>query len=205
MSLAIAILGLIAAIASAAAAVGAWTAARRSNQTASDIAAIERARRHEELTPKFEFTVVGGYNSIATLGDDAALLVSLVGGILELDTVEMFVLDETGQDHWARGLPQGVTREEAAEFVWGPWQFDTGATDQVINKRRTKPRPYSRPDGRNWDRLALQRTMAGRWMSPQTTQQWRDQHRGPIRLAITCAAAGYQPWTVTYEVPPAGW
>ena len=56
MDLAITIIGAVAAVAAAIAATGSWLAARRSNTTAAAVAAIERDRRHDELTPVFEFT-----------------------------------------------------------------------------------------------------------------------------------------------------
>jgi hypothetical protein len=46
------------------------------------------------------------------------------------------ILDETGSDHWARGLPDGVTQEQAEAFVWGPLEFNTGASDQVVSNSR---------------------------------------------------------------------
>jgi hypothetical protein len=51
MDLAIAIIGALAAIGAAVAAFGSWTAARKANDTAAALAAIEADRRHDELTP----------------------------------------------------------------------------------------------------------------------------------------------------------
>lgn len=111
------------------------------------------------------------------------------------------ILDEAGADHWARGFPSGVTEEDARQFVWGPWQFNTGASAQVTDNRTTRPRPYSRADGRNWDRLSLERTRPGRWMS-MSPEQWKKQREGPIRLQITCQLAGEQ-WVLLQEIRPA--
>ncbi len=49
------------------------------------------------------------------------LNVVLVGGRLEHVAVTVTILDGAGQDHWTRGLPDGVNQAEAeAEaFVWG--------------------------------------------------------------------------------------
>ncbi|MGH3183360.1 MAG: hypothetical protein ACRDOE_15865, partial [Streptosporangiaceae bacterium] len=44
-------------------------------------------------------------------------------------------------------------------------EFNTGASAQVTGNRTTRPRPYSRADGQNWDRLSLMRTRPGHWMS----------------------------------------
>ena len=66
MNLTIAIIGAVAAAAAAIAATGSWVAARRANQTATAVAAIERDRRHDELTPKFHITctLVNGHGEI---------------------------------------------------------------------------------------------------------------------------------------------
>lgn len=147
--------------------------------------------------PKFE--IAGEERSSS--GDSAILRVALKPGRLErLDEVSVTILDETGSDHWAYGLPQGVTQEEAEAFVWGPWEFNTGASTQVVSNRTTRPRAYSLVTGRNWDRLGLRRTQPGRWM-PDNPEQWRKQQAGkPIRLLFTCRRDGYEPWTVLYEV-----
>jgi hypothetical protein len=99
-----------------------------------------------------------------------------------------------------------VSPEEARRFVWGPWEFNTGASAQVADNRTTRPRSYSRPDGKNWDRLGLTRTRPGHWMGSMTPEQWRRQQAGPVRLQITCARGGEQ-WILLREVqvpePPA--
>jgi hypothetical protein len=109
--------------------------------------------------------------------------------------VTIAILDESGQDHWGHGLPQGVTSEEAALFVWGAWEFNTGASAQVSDNRTTRPRPYSRVNGKNWDHLSLRRTRPGRWMTGTSPSAWEQQHEGkPVRLLISCRLAGYGPW-----------
>ncbi len=45
------------------------------------------------------------------------------------------ILDEAGVNHWAHGLPGKVSPEEARWFVWGPWEFNTGASAQVTDKQ----------------------------------------------------------------------
>ena len=163
-------LGEVAApIAAAAAAIGSWWAATRSNQTTRGLAAIERDRRHDELTPDFEVTCTTWDGS----PDQAFLSVTLLPGKLErLDAVTITILDEAGQLHWGRG-PLPVTPEQAAAFVWGPWEFNTGASEQVVSNRQTVAQPYSLVTGRSWDRLALTRTRPGHWMTGTTPDQWR--------------------------------
>jgi hypothetical protein len=174
---------------------------RKQAVQAAKVTAIEQGRRHDELTPEFEVT--------CSVPDAAAgsadLRVTLTGGGLDyLDEVVITILDEAGRDHWAHGLPEGVTQEQAEAFVWGPWKFNTGAGAQVITSRETRPRAYSRVSGKNWDVLSLTATRPGHWMTGTTQDIWRKQHQDhPVRLLITCRRDGYEPWFVSQEVNPA--
>ena len=174
-----------------------WRVAHRAQRTADSVLSIEADRRHDELDPDFAFTVTLTGNP----GQNEAWLdVKYVKGPKQLDAVTIRILDEAGTDHWARGLPDGVTQEVADEFIWGPWEFNTGARDQVAGFRTTKPRPYSLTDGGDWDKLLLVRTRAGAWMSTPAAQSWDQDHSGPIRLQLACVADGYQPWIVVREI-----
>src|SRR5258708_11768385 len=119
-----------------AAGVAAWAArqsrnsASEANAAAKSLAAIERDRRHEELTPEFEVAFT------RQSGDRASIKVTLSGGRLEyLDEVTVTILDESGKEHWGARLPADVTQEEAEEFVWGPWEFLTAAAVQIVSDR----------------------------------------------------------------------
>lgn len=194
----IAITAMVATIAAAVAAIGSWRAATTANETATKMASIERDRRHQELTPRFQITCKEKSGAPAY----AELHVMLTdGGLDHLDEVTVKILDETGSDHWAPGLPDGVTHEQAEAFVWGPLEFNTGASDQVVSNRRTKPRPYSRMSGQNWDLLSLQRTRPGHWMTATGEGDWRKEHGGPVRLQLTCRCDGYEPWSLLREIP----
>jgi hypothetical protein len=185
-----------------AAGVAAWAArqshhsAAEANAAAGTLAAIERDRRHDELAPAFELRFT------ETSGDHANVLVTLTGGRLEsLDEVTFTILDETGKDHWVRGLPDGLTQDEAQAFVWGPWEFNTAASVQVVSNRESRRRPYSRVSGKNWDLLPLTRTRPGRWMSSITQERWQGEYADqPIRLLVTCRREGYEPWALLHEV-----
>lgn len=197
MNLAIAIIGAIAAVAAGIAATGSWIAARKANETTAAVAAIERDRRHDELAPEFAFNC-----TVRDAAPDLAdLRVELVGGRLERHAaVTVTILDESGQDHWTRGLPDGVTLDEAEAFVWGPWEFNTGASDQVVSNRQSKARPYSRVSGKNWDLLSLTATRPGKWMNPSQDEwrkKWKDE---PVRLLVTCICDGYEPWFIQRDV-----
>lgn len=113
----------------------------------------------------------------------------------------MTILDEAGQDHWSRGLPEGVTQDDAEAFVWGGWEFNIGASEQVVSNRTTRPRAYSLVTGKNWDLLSMNRTRPGPWMSSTSRDEWRKRYAGqPVRLLITCRRDGYEPWIVLCEV-----
>jgi type II secretory pathway pseudopilin PulG len=201
------IAALVVSIVAAAGAVAAVWYARRSARSsatsaaaAETTAALDSQRRHAELTPQFEIICTVGNNGV---GDQGELRLALAGptGLDRLDEVTVAILDEAGADHWARGFPTGVSEEDARRFVWGPWEFNIGASAQVTGNRTTRPRPYSRPDGKNWDRLSLVRTRPGRWMD-MSPEQWQKQCEGPIRLQITCQRGGEQ-WILLHEVQPA--
>jgi hypothetical protein len=200
------IAALVVSIAAAAAAVAAVWYARRSAQSAAAAAVaagktaeVDEQHRHDELTPDFEITCAAGINGI---DDNGELVVTLAGpdGLDRLDAVTIVILDEAGIDHWGHGLPAGLSQEDAHNFVWGPWEFNTGASAQVSDNRTTRPRPYSRADGRNWDRLSLTRTRPGHWMS-MAPDRWQQEREGPIRLQITCQR-GREQWIALREVRP---
>jgi hypothetical protein len=98
-----------------------------------------------------------------TSPDSADLWVVLTGGRLERHAaVSLTILNEAGQDNWAHGR---VSAADAQGLVWGPWEFNTGTSAQVVSNRQSRDRPYDRVSGKNWDLLSLTRTRPGRWMS----------------------------------------
>ena len=91
-------------------------------------------------------------------------------------------------------------KQKAEAFIWGPWEFNTGASEQVVSNRVSRTRAYSLTTGKNWDLLPLTRTRPGRWMSPTSQDNWRKQYTDqPVRLLITCRRAGHEPWAVPYD------
>lgn len=199
------IAALVVSIVAAAGSVGAVWYSRRSAKSAAvsaaaadTTAALDSQRRHDELTPEFDISIAAGENGV---GEHAHMRVTLTGpdGLDRLDEVTIAILDEAGKDHWAYGLPDKVSTEETDRFVWGPWEFNTGASAQVTDNRTTRARPYSRPDGKNWDRLSLTRTRPGHWMGAMTPEQWQREQDGPVRLRITCRR-GDEQWVLLREV-----
>lgn len=192
-------LSALAAVASAVTAGVALKSASKSATATEGLTALERERRHSELTPVFQFSLTEDVQGVQGQGE---LSVTLVGptGLDYLDEVTLRILDESGKDHWAHGLPGGVTQEEADAFVWGPWKFATQAGAQIADGRTSKTRTYSRVDGKNWDRLPLRSTIAGHWMGDDTGRWRREQAGKPIRLSIECRRAPYDPWFLLYEI-----
>ena len=173
--------------------------AQAADAAASTLAAIERDRRRDELTPRFDITCE--VRDIAR--DHADLLITLGrGGAQYLDWVTVTILDEAGQDHGVHGLPQGVTQQEAEEFVWGAWEFNPEASSQVVSNRESRPRPYSRLSGKNQDRLGLRATKPGPWMTATSSEAWREEYRNqPLRLLLTCKRNEYEdPWFIQRDV-----
>jgi hypothetical protein len=195
----LAVLGVSASVFLAVAGFGSWCAAKKSSETASTLKEIERSRRHDELAPTFAITFTRQQGS----QDRIYMQISLAGGGSDvLEEVVITILNDARQDHWGHGLPAGVTQEQADEFVWGPWEFDTEAYEQVANRRTTRPRIYSRLSGQNWERLAMIRTRPGFWMEGPTQNVWERDNPDPIRLLFKCIRADYDPWQVLMEVYP---
>jgi len=116
-----AVAALIISILALPASVGSVIYTRKQANSQADVARIERERRYEEQ-PDFE---IAGKERATTPGQ-ADLEIRLVRGPQELDEVTVEILDETGQDHWAHGLPDGVSQQEAELFVWGPGNSTPG-------------------------------------------------------------------------------
>jgi hypothetical protein len=117
-----------------------------------------------------------------------------------LDEVTIRILDERWQDHGGRLTPGGPSADDIAKHIWGPWEFNTGASAQVADNRTAISRPYSRTSGKDWDHLSLIPTTPPYWAS-MTQQQWLRRTDGqPLRLLISCRLADYV-WKLTYDVP----
>jgi hypothetical protein len=170
MDLTIAIIGVLAAVGAAMAAFGSWTAARKANDTATALAAIEADRRHDELTPVFDIT--------CEVSDDhfAMLRVTLADGRLQqFDAVTVTILDEAGADHTRlmnNMLRRGLTEEQVHAVVWGPVEFNANLPRIVFSNRESRPRAYSMLNGNNWADLIMRPTRPASWMD-LSPQEWR--------------------------------
>lgn len=180
---------------SALAALASAFAAFKARATASSMLRLEEQRRRDELEPSFEFKLDPPESSSVRF-----LHVRWVGGGVNGMRVNLRVLDEEGQDHRSAGPPSGVAPSEWDDFVWGPLEFDLGASAQATDRRTTKPREYSRLSGETWDRLQLKQTRPGSWMVGMSEEAWASA-RGPLRLAIICESEEHPPpWTQVREI-----
>lgn len=105
---------------------------------------IERDRRHDELTPRFDITCKVR-DTRAGLGGHAHDAGQ--GGAQHLDSVVITILDETGVNHWVNGPPDDVMPEEALAFVWRPWEFNSGASRFSITVRPRRGPTQGRAGG----------------------------------------------------------
>ena len=140
VDLAIAIVGAVAALAAADAAVGSWLAARRANarppppwRRLSGIGGTMRLRR--SLRSRVRCWAAACWGGVVHRFDR--------GAAERHASVSVTILDEARQDHWAHGLPDGVTQAEAEAFVWRPLEFNTLASAQVVSPRESSPPPMT--------------------------------------------------------------
>ncbi|MFE9850366.1 hypothetical protein ACFYPN_16355 [Streptomyces sp. NPDC005576] len=191
--------------ASAVIALGAWRSAARSAQeakrsadTAEDVARIERARWHSDLTPVFEVTL--GEEQGGRAGLDVQLLRPL--GLQHLDRIELSIAnsdDLERTDRFAASPPQ----EDLDAQVWGPFRFAAGADGADVTGRTVTPISLTVGRGRPF---SVERTRPPYWQEgpdreERWTRQWEDK---PVKLVIRCRKEGFEPWVVPYtvEVPP---
>jgi hypothetical protein len=189
-SIVLAILGLLAATASAIAAFGAWTAARRSNEAATTLADIERKRWHTELTPRFDVTC---YRSKS---GTAMLRLTLTGptGLDHLDQVAVAIRDD--QTNRAPVTAGDPTAEDLVTAIWGPLRFRPHVDGADKLGRSIPDFPLARQETKP---LAMELSLVPRWVSD--ADYWRRQYADhPLRLTITCIREGHKPWAIRMDV-----
>jgi hypothetical protein len=201
MDIVVSFIALAVSLVSAVAAVGAWIANRQSAREAKTVAAIERERRHSELTPEFDLSYEPG------VGDWITLRMALNGpaALARLDEIVLLVRDDNpDRVELAKRVPSvgnGPTPEEIADQVWGPYQFRYGADGADRNGRSIAP--FALPVGESRV-FVLDRTVAPRWTGPTGYESWRQQYDGtPLRLTLQCRR-GDAWWELKLEVdlPP---
>ncbi|GIJ45813.1 hypothetical protein Val02_26990 [Virgisporangium aliadipatigenens] len=175
-------LGAIATALAAGAAFGSWAAARKSNQTASTVAAIEHERHHADRTPQFTATITQ---------DGRTLDLVLVGppGFARLDDVEISVRDAV-PDFWPSRLDDpATTRHVEREHVLAYRCFVLEISEG--GKGRTM-----RPGGMNvGDLFRFPIQLPDHGTASETYRVRMATAHIPMRLRIT-ARRGEQVWTI---------
>jgi hypothetical protein len=186
-----------AAILSALAALAAGFWAWRSERSAASVAAIDRDRRHEELTPKFALSL----KRLNGVGDTFVLEVKLVGpdGLERLDGITVIVADDKARG--ASPLANGPTKEEVGACIWGPLRFRPGIEGTGDGGRTSALGALDRGTATVAN---LEPSAAPTWFEDQRGA-WRAQYEdSPLKLRLECHLAGQTPWTVPQElkIPP---
>ncbi|MEZ0095912.1 hypothetical protein [Streptacidiphilus sp. EB129] len=165
------------ALLSAVAAGASWRAARKSNDTAAAVAAIEHNRWHTELTPTFDI-------AFTDQGNDRAMLRLTLTGPAGLDRLDQLTVSVRG-DGFNHDPVGGYRSEaEAAEYartIWGPYRFVYGSDGGSEDGKRVDPVCLELGD---WALFSMSRTLAPSWYGDHS--MWRQEHSGkPVRLTMT--------------------
>lgn len=190
-SIVLAVLGFLAAAASATAAIGSWRAARRSDKAATILATIEKDRRHTELTPSFDIVC-----HRSPVGDTAYLQVTLTGppDLDRLDGVAVSIRNDRANR--SPTIAGGPTAEELAAVIWGPLRFRPYVDDADELGRSIPFVPLARQDTMQ---LAMEASLVPRWVADHDL--WRRQYaHHPLRLHFTCTREGHEPWKFPIDV-----
>jgi len=159
-------------------------AARASANAAVEISSIERKRRHDEMTPEFEFK----FRAVNPHSKSATLAIELVSPV-HLDFLDSIVVTFR---------TDGMARA-AVDNVFGPVRFEFGH-DDAPNRVSSAPKSILRGE---FVLLGVQATSAH--SDGWTELQWaKEFHNQPVRLRIDCVKEGFEPWFVTVDIdaPP---
>ncbi|MEV7054116.1 hypothetical protein AB0N95_01425 [Streptomyces microflavus] len=190
--------GLVISIAAWRVAARSADEAKRSADSAEDVARIERERWHSDQTPVFKATLE------RREGDRAQLDFQLVGplSLQRLDRIELTIANS---DDLARRAQLAGSRpqEELDAQVWGPYRFAAGADGADTTGQSVQPFGLTVGRGRPF---ALERTRPPQWQEGQDrAQRWAMQFSDkPVRLRVVCHKDGVEPWVVPLlaEKPP---
>jgi hypothetical protein len=169
--------------------VGAW---RAGNTTAAATAAqtsLLAENWHVQRTPKFKVTCR------RTHGDEVEMHVALVGpaGLDRIDELTISIRNDDA-DHTPR-IAGGLTAEEVATQVWGPYRFNPAADGADKNGRSPEPFPLAAGASR---RFSLVPTLPPSQAVPAS---WHDRYADhPVRLEFIARCEGHAPWRVTQDV-----
>jgi hypothetical protein len=206
MAVAALIVSIVAALAAVAAAVyarrldeaakEAVKAAKRSAVAAEDRTAVESARRHEELTPRFRVSLLGRLSD----GKSVQLVVFLAGppDLERLDSLTIVIRDDAtlreigklvaSADGPAR-VVEGAQAALAAEAIWGPYRFAYASSEQDARRRLAGRVPVGEQYGVTLEAARVPQAWPLPWPGVRS-----------VRLQLECWRAGLEPWTLACEV-----
>lgn len=175
--------------------------AKRSADSAEDVARIEHERWHSDQTPVFTAKLE------SQEGNRAALDFQFVGplSLQHLDRIELAIISSDDLQRTAQ-LAGSRSQEELDSQVWGPYRFAAGADGVDTNGQTVRPFDLKVGRGRP---LVLERTRPPHWQDGNDRdQRWTEQFAGkPVRLLARCHKGGVDPWVVPVDVvmpsPPA--
>lgn len=180
-------------------------AAERSAVAAEQRAALDSARRHDDLTPRFRV-------SLEPAVDPHRLLVFLQGPpeLARLDRLTVTIRDDRHGRAEGPHLAGGPTPEQVAAQIWGPFRFvpgtGPGATPagefQGADPTGRVTVTRGMPVGEGLP-FALEPTFPPQW-SQRPPAEWRAQVGTVLRLQLEARREGYEPWTLTCEIDVAG-
>lgn len=183
-------------------------ASERSAVAAEGTAALEAARRHDELTPQFRVTA-----ERANPGADGLTLKVLLAGPPELGRLDALTVSIRNDHPWrGQGTPLagGPTPEQVAAHIWGPYRFVPGTGPGADSVRgipgadsagRATP-TGGMPVGENL-LFSLEPTREPQW-SDWSVEGWRSQVGTVLRLQLEARREGWEPWMLVCEVDTAG-
>jgi hypothetical protein len=182
----------------AVAATASVIAARRSNQTANTVAAIERDRRHTELAPRLTLTS----SSRTELNQTLTVRFDSPAALRHLDNVRVSIRDDRDRTRGPK-LAGMMTTEEIQQVIWGPLRFRPGIAGADKLGRAVAPFPLELGAT---ETLTLEAAMPPTSMKDTATREnWLQDHRDqPLRLWIECSTGDHQPWKFTCDLPAAG-
>lgn len=182
--------GAGAAVASTAAAIASWRAARQSNKVAARVASIEEARRLAELSPtlEVEFQKHPGSPSGVVLAIVLAGPVDLVA----LDELWVEVRPDKSRKTRLAGSP---TQDEINDEVWGPAQFVEHIDGSPSRKRSAV---FEDVEQATPVVISVERSRRPQWVADD--EQWRTLwSKQPARIKIYCRA-GSDSWNLNRNV-----
>jgi hypothetical protein len=178
---------------------------KRSAAADETTAALDRDRRHTDLTPRLRV-----HCAPANPGSENDKLTVELLGPPELGGLDELVVTIRDDHPWrgqATPLAGGPTPEQVAAHIWGPKRFTPGTGPGADPARgvpgadatgRTTP-TAGLPVGESLP-FFLEPTRPPGWATGRTSEGWWRDRGTVLRLIFLCRKNGAEPWTLVGEV-----